>query len=381
MPLFTAEELTDWDSMLEKAKETRDTDEFPHRNRQYNQSRCDRISAYHKAFQMERLRRIEARPGDVVDLLLVAFHEKGKTPITWEAAFGGLDDRLKAANTPETRRHVHTVLQGLRVAPRSWAKSATTRFFRGTGKQGKPPWSNKVGAGVLAKEYGWKTYEATWFVEFFYYHPLCDLFFSDDSPDCYGEEAHEIDEEGGNRFAATRKERDDEFFEALTEVLEERGLADEIVMPDKKPVKVRKPKVFKPGDRITTRNARDLPEGSHFRLTLHLTDWEGTHPDRKAVANHHTLEAVYVTRTKPGLYKVRPVVAGMAVASVSTDKNLLNDAEYIGPWEGAVEDTIEAKPYRRGSEQRWLYWEVGWMWKPVKTWKTDGKADDKTRVK
>ena len=89
MALFTPEELADWEARLAEAKKPRDTDEFPYPNRRYNASLQKRVSAHHKAFRMEQLRRIEARPGDVVNLLLVAFHEKGTNTITFEEAFDG----------------------------------------------------------------------------------------------------------------------------------------------------------------------------------------------------------------------------------------------------------------------------------------------------
>lgn len=374
MPLFTAEDLAEWNARYDEAKTPRDTDEFPYPNRQYNASLQARVSAHHQAFKMERLRRIAARPEDVANLLLVAFHEKGTTPLSWDEAFGGLGERLTAADTPETRKHVHAVLTALKTVPRSWAKSAATRFFRGTGAQGKPPWSNKPGAGVLSKDYDWKQYQAEWFMEFFYTGHFCDLFFPDDSPDCYGAEAYEIDEAGGNRFAATRKERDDEFFDALIGVLEARGLAQVIDKPDIPQPKPHKAKVFQPGDKVTTKNVRDLPSGSHIRFTLHLSGRAGPRgAEGHDVTRHYVLEGVYVERKKPGLYEIRPLVApGVVVSPVLVNKWAFADAEYIGPWGGQTLDGVEVKRYE---VEGWYSWDVRWAWKPVSRTTTQGKDD------
>ena len=246
--------------------------------------------------------------------------------------------------------------------PRSWAKSATTRFFRGIGKQAKEPWASKPGAGVLGTDYGWKTRESEWFIGLFYGYwygiSIADLFFSDDSPDCYGEDAAEIRDEGGNPFAATRKERDTSFIDTLLEILEKRGLADDIAAPAEKVPKPRKVKEFKPGDVITSRNLRDLPEGAHLRWTF--ADYPHGHMARGNydtiwTATLNTFEMVLVGRGT-GYAQVRPIVDGRAfgVLDISSSKLYKEDwdwcepvAEYLGQWDGEVIDVqIDRKAWK-----------------------------------
>lgn len=371
--LFTPEETAEWERKRKKALEHVDGDKVyrPDGPNPYNESARRRVDAVMRTFEVEKLRRIRARPESVTDCLLVAFHEKGTEPLTWEDVFiHGLPDRIDKANTPETRKHVHAVLGSLLHIPLSWGMSAATRFFRGTGKQGKPPWSDKPGAGILSKDYGWKGYEADWFMRFFYAWPFTDLFLKDDSPDCYGEEAAEIEEEGGDRWAATRKERDDDFIQSLLDILEKRGLADEIDKPDIPKPKPRKVKVFKPGSRIMTNTVRDLPEGSHFRFSIHLKEMKNRGEEgEKKITRHYAFEAVYKGRVKPGLYEVHPIVSGVATGLTHVPRRAFDDAEYVGPWEGSIEEDFIAKRYE---VKGWSSWEYRWVWKPVKTKTTPG---------
>jgi hypothetical protein len=349
-PLFSAADMSLWDAKKAEARVARPSDEIYHPTspNPYNKSANARVWAIESAWRVERLRRIRSRPDDVLNLLLVAFLEKGSTPITWEEVFeGGLGDRLKTADTPETRKHVHTVLRGLKAVPRSWAKSATTRFFRGIGKQGESPWSEKPGAGVLSKAYGWKTFEAEWFVELFYRDPMSGVFFADDSVDPYSEEGHEVDEEGGNRFAATTKSRDDEFFDTLIGLLEARGLAIEIDKPDIPAPKPHKPKVFQPGDVITARNLRDLPVGSHIRWIMTDYPYGSRAPTTTEFeTEERTYEFVLVER-QPKELQVRPVMQGKAFGIRPMPSSILyktdysrdeTEATYLGPWTGEVID-------------------------------------------
>jgi hypothetical protein len=350
-PIFTDAEVAAWDKKTKDAMNHVAGDKVyrPEGPNPYNESGCRRRDAVGRAFRVEQLRRMRARPDDILNLILVAFHEKGTDTLTWEDVFvHGLPDRISKADTPETRKHVHTVLDALHHMPLSWGMSAALRFFRGTGKQGKPPWSDKVGAGVLGKNYGWKQFEADWFMHLFYGWPLTDLFLKDDSPDCYGEEAHEIEEEGGNRWAATHKERDDDFIDSLMELLKGRGLAEAIIQPDIPKPKPRKVKVFKPGDRITTRTVRDLPAGSHFRW-IHL---ERAYRGEDRVTEHFTYDGVYLSKMGHGDYAVRPVMESTAFeAQECSGSRVFAQAEYLGPWEGPVLE-VEAAQWKTSKRKK-----------------------------
>lgn len=354
-PLFTVEEMASWEARKVDARVELPGDEVFHRGspRPYNKSASDRAQAVDQAWRVERLRRIRGRPEDLLDMLLVAFREKGSMPITLEAVYTGLGDRLKAADTAEIRKHIHTVLRGLKAIPRSWAKSATTRFFRGIGKQGEKPWAEKPGAGVLSKDYGWKTFEAEWFVGLFYQGPMSGVFFADDSVDPYSEEGREVDEDGGNRFAATTKSRDDEFFDTLISILETRGLAADIDKPDIPAPKPHKVKVFKTGDVINAKNLRDLPAGSLVRLVVvtYPSGFRGPTSPVEFEAEECTYDLVLVER-EPGELRVRPVMQGKAFASrqmtstslyrASYERNEVT-ATYIEPWAGEVLDVEIAR--------------------------------------
>lgn len=359
-PIFTPEEIAAWDAKEEAAKVWQDTDEVYHKDspRPYNRSVGMRVNEVHRARRWDWIRKVRARPEDVLALYLVALNERGAQPIGVDDVFDGkLEDRVKAADTPENRKLMHTVLQGLKGVPLSWARSATTRFFRGIGKQAKEPWASKPGAGVLGTAYGWKTRESEWFIGLFYGQfgawgygaSLGDLFFTDDSPDCYGEDAEDIYDEGGDPWAATRKERDTSFIDALLEILDERGLADEIDKPKAKKPKPRKVKVWKPGDKVTSRNLRDLPKGAHLQWTVaeypnaylardkYDTVWNAKLRIREMVVEARDVGKVFV----------RPVLEGRAFAPRNLSSTALYKEDwdcpepetiYLGMWEGDVID-------------------------------------------
>lgn len=355
MSLFTEKEMETWAAKKKEAQQDQPSDEIFHRDspHPYNKSAWNRLQMIDNAWRVERLRRIRSRPDDVLNFLVVAFHERGSQPITWEDTFGkGFGDRLTQADTPQVRRHLHDVLEGLRVVPRSWATSATTRFFRGIGKQGEKPWSEKPGAGVLSKEHGWKTFEADWFVGLFYNSLMAGVFFTDDSIDPYGEEGREVLEEGGNRFAVTSNIRDDAFFDDLINRLAARGLAVDIVKPEVVPPKPRKVKVFQTGDVITEKNLRDLPTNSHLQWTVvqYPGGYRGQQPEIFE-AEERTYELVVLER-ETGILKTRPVMSGKAfspqeIVSSSLykkryDKNEVT-ATYLGPWTGETLDVEVAR--------------------------------------
>ena len=175
-------------------------------------------------------------------------------------------------------------------------------------------------------------------IQCMYCWPVGDLIMPDDSVDPYTEEGHEIDAEGGERFAATRKERDSDMLATLRGILEARGLGPELVMATPMPAKKRKPKTFKKGDKITSRMVRDVPEGSHFT-------WQFIRRQRNKSGNmgerRVTFDAVYLKRVKPGVHVIRPIQEGVAFASKEMHAHLLggkifDDATFVGPWTGKI---------------------------------------------
>lgn len=350
-PLFSAEEEAEWEARRQDALRERPGDDVHVRSdgSKYNSSTWPRTRQVARSKKIARRNKMRARPEDILAVLLVGFQEKGSVSMSpeeiWET---GLGDRLKAANTPENRRHVYEIIQGLQQVPRSWATSATTRFFRGTGKQAKPPWSEKPGAGLLSKDYGWTTDQTNWYVSLFYNSYFFDgIFFSDDSPDPYGAEGREVEEEGGDRWAATTKERDDSLFTSLLKLLEEQGLADAVPKPKVKKVKPRKAKTWKIGDKINSRNLRDLPQGALIKLEHGDYPW-GWRKEEKFTAKIKVREMVFEGR-ETGTIKVRPVVEGRAFGKIDFSSSLLYKqdwqipeavATYEGQWEG---ETINVK--------------------------------------
>ena len=354
-PLMTPEEIAEWDAKATAAKVWRDTDDVmrPEGPRPYNKTVNGRVYEVERARRWAWLAKMRARPEDILSILLIAFYEKGSDPIHYSDVFeGNVDDRLKVADNPTTRAHVHAVLSGLQIVPRSWATSATTRFFRGIGKQGKAPWSEKPGAGILSKDHGWTTTQASWFIGFFFGHrwggvSIGDLFTTDDSPDCYGEEAGEVYDEGGNPFAATRVERDEDFYASLTGILEARGLGD-IPQAQVKVAKPRKVKVWDIGDKVTSRNLRDLPENAILEWRRVEKQW-----DRKLGPDCYTLTTrwyrlVFCGRPETGKIYMRPVVKDVAFGKKRTRstafykeggwRDIEVEATYQGLWDGQVMD-------------------------------------------
>lgn len=332
---FTEEEIASWEQKMEEAEKPRPGDEYDRYDR--NKSASRRVSTFSSRWRREFLRRFANDPERAAELLIVALHEKTRTMLSETALEDSWAERVKKADTAKHRRQAWEMLEAFKKIPRSWATSALTRFFRGNGKQGKGKWLQITGSGILGKDYGWKNREATSVVEMFYYGDLGAVLTEDLSPDCYGEEAGEVAEEGGNPFAATTIEKDLDFAEAIQEVLEERGLGDDLEpLPSKKPK--RTPKTFEPGDSITSRNVRDLPEGSHFRFTLHERNQD--YSDRKTKI--HTFEAVYVRRDRPGHYVLKPVMKGKVFAPVEDcTHHCFEEAEYIGPFEDSSLEALD----------------------------------------
>ena len=351
-PLFTDKEMKEWEDRENEAGKTRTTDKV---GNNYNLTARQRLIEVEKSFELEKVRRIRKRHKEILDGLLTAMYEKGSAPIDWEKILtqGVEPSRLEKADVPWMRTRLHTVLSALKVVPRSWGATAVTRFLRGVGKQGKPPWSNKTGAGCMNKDWGWKQNEVTWFVGHFfpYYGELKNVFFCDDSPEAYGEEAEEIRNSGGDQFAATRNERDDDLLNALIKMLEERGLTT-LKAPAPKKTKTRKKKVFKPGDTINQRNLRDVPIGATMRWTFTRYPY-GAFSLKNAgtpfEVEIETYDMVLVGRER-GMLKIRPVSDDVAYhahdmrssriysADSYQQEEQENKCKYLGQWDKEVSD-------------------------------------------
>jgi hypothetical protein len=138
---------------------------------------------------------------------------------------------------------------------------------------------------------------------------------------------------------ATRVERDVEFIETLCSILEERGLGPVPHPKAAKPKKKRKPKQFKPGDKIRRATIRDLPLPAHIRIEIERRDkdsdskdWYGDHLEQVVVAIHnngHYIPAL-VVKDKAFLKK------GSFDATWGKDKRWLEGATFLGKWEGSI---------------------------------------------
>ena len=285
-------------------------------------------------------KRVEAAPNLVLDLLLVCLHERMRQQFPTEQD----TQRIAEANTPDNRQYLYLILSALQEVPLSWATSATTRFFRGTGKQAEMPWRTKVGFNLLSKDYGWTGDEATCFVNMFYErHILGQGFFSNVSPDPYGEEGMEILDSGGNRFAATQVERNTAFISTLQSLLEARGLG---AAPTPTPVEVpkrapRKAKVWAVGEAVTQRNYKDLPENALLKRVCKYARynvfWE---KDKIQSPDVDTFWCVYISSANRSacVWPVMREVAHKEITVPSTklykDERGLNVVTFEGIWGG-----------------------------------------------
>lgn len=339
--LFTQEEAAEWKRREDEAYTERPGDTFD--------VRWARKTQISKAHLNEKVARMRARPERVLRAIVTHVGERARTGVTTEELWGDealLAGRYAAANTPEARWIVREVLRALLKVPRSWAKSAATRFFRGTGKQAGAAYP---GAGILSAERGWTQREAECVVEMFYEGDFGSLFMEDASVDPYGEEGREIREEGGNHWAATRKERNDTFIQDLITRLDGEGVAEPAVpvKPEKKPRKV---KVFSTGEVVTQGNIRDVPTGAHLKMVAVKyvgqyakgTDFSG---------EEHTFEMVLVSR-ETGKLVVRPVMKGKAFGGREMPSSNLYDSDYsrdevsttyVDMWTGEVLDVEVAR--------------------------------------
>jgi len=140
-------------------------------------------------------------------------------PDEWEAMY-------QKYNTDDTRQNLHTLLSALAEIPQSWAMSAFKRFLRGIGKQ---KGAKYTGAGMFDRNSGWKAREVEGVARlladsrgtmFGALWPADPLNYYDPDYDPYGALGGEIEDEGGDRWAATRVERNKPFIDKLCKMLE-----------------------------------------------------------------------------------------------------------------------------------------------------------------
>ena len=158
------------------------------------------------------------------------------------------------------------------------------------------------------------------------------------------EENNEYTIDYGTHFKAVRAERDVEFINRLCDILEKRGLAPVARPASKKAKKVRKPKVFKSGDKIRSATIRDLPLPAHVRIPIEKFDEES-----KQWLEAHIEHAVLRMGTQ-GYYEGAPVGNGKCYTKgyLMERKDGLNGATYLGPGTGErVNKRLDYKFRRR----------------------------------
>lgn len=299
-PFFTEREQKSWAEKKKRANKELPTDN----------SRMDsfyRLQEVRNQLKGEKLRRILSRPEDVAHILLVALDQRKKAFLSESVFYESYEKQIQKADTEKNRRILWTTLEALKHIPLSWGKTATVRFFRANGVQGKEPYCNRVGSNLFGKEQGWTARDATSFVGSFYNGILGEAFMYDMSLDPYSEEARSLEKDGGNRWAQTSKERNEEFIEAIQEILKEKGLGSEISITSPKKT------TFEAGDFISKRTAKDLPKGSVF-------EWK-----RKG----KTFTGVFVKKVGSG-YEVQPIVEGKVFAPKSSSSHIFEEALFKG---------------------------------------------------
>jgi len=242
--LFTDDEIQLWESRYQGCQGTGSAS-------QYDQRR-----AIHNVFKSIRALRAAGHPKRVNDALLILVGSKGQTAPHFADIFdnfhtsadyprGGngldIDAEAPAYDTPENRRLLHMILDGLKAMPTSYAASAGVRFFRGTGKQGK---LKHPSVGLLSSANGWKGKETEAVIWAFfdtstsytsgtssYFGPICEMFtiFSDRTREYPDHDMFEAAyEKGGDPFAFVHSQRNKEFLTLLMNHLETRGLGAEL---------------------------------------------------------------------------------------------------------------------------------------------------------
>ena len=300
------------------------------------------------AHEIETIKRVQARPEDFLNALLVLIGNRGAAYVPFNDAFESNDDpklvaQVKQHDTDENRRWLYTLLRGLSEIPKSWAMSAFTRFLRGTGKQAKAKYH---GAGMFGVDYGWKAKEVDAFsnilagVHYATGYSKTLMTYADVDQEIHDqyaqdEENNEYTIDYGTHFKAARAERDVEFINQLCDILEKRGLAPVPRPKAQVAKKTRKPKVFKSGDSIRSATIRDLPLPAHVRIPIEKFD-----EDSQQWLEAH-IEHVVLGIRSDGYYDAAKVGKGKAYREKGRlwpfeRKDWLNGATYLGPWTGEI---------------------------------------------
>ena len=319
--------------------------------------------AIRKARLIKQVQRAQERPEEFVNGLLTLVGSRGTEYVTFDAAFSQSDSSeviagVEKYDTPEARRNLYAILRSLTEIPKSWAKSAFTRFLRGTGKQ---KGSKHHGAGTFGSDYGWKGVEVDAITDIIAggagYHGAnyCDVLMN--YRDMYDEisqgvrsddpDFEEVDWDA--QFYATNVDRDKEFLNQCCEIIEARGLGPVPKPLPKKAKKPRKVKEFKSGDVIRKRHLRDLPLPAHIQIPIQRYD-----EDSKQWLDGHTLEQVVTALTDSGRYHYAFVKPGTQYAYPSRKpsdypipngwKDDLEGATFLGVWKGKIAKTKVLKP-------------------------------------
>lgn len=243
--LFTQPELAAWSMQAAPLRDAKD---------------YDGLERARSVLEGVRLQRASQHPGPVADALLLHVGTRGAQTPTIDDVFNDVGRRVgldspygaprsagidvavaaRAHDTPENRRLLHSILQGLRAMPTTVAGSGAVKYFLGTGSfAGK----DKDGVGLLssankwAKDAGWKNDDTTRVITALFQ----DHYGSGDwngvgklltqpkggfqgYPDGPLWDAARESEYSASPFAMTHSERNTTFIDALMKELEGRGL-------------------------------------------------------------------------------------------------------------------------------------------------------------
>lgn len=158
--------------------------------------------------------------------------------------------------------------------PTTYAVSAARRYLKGNGKQAK---LTTPGVGLMSVAQGWKGKEVDRVTAMFFdttfgapcYDPEYIGTYSDADLD---EDQRDELWESGAAFSAMRCEKDTAFIQELRDILATMEMKAPNITPPK-PKKPRKIKIFSVGDRISKRNARDLPVGAVIGFVGEEKEW------------------------------------------------------------------------------------------------------------
>ena len=256
VPLMHQTEKDKWDNKIKQARVRRhdqDRDTWKRGQRVVAQRRA-RIIALAKE-----------RPYEYLANLITIVSSRGAAgQPDLEGAYVDFDpDEVDTYNTPEGRWWTDKFLEAVANMPTTYAVSAARRYLKGNGKQAK---LTTPGVGLMSVNNGWKGKEVDLVTAMFF-----DTTFGAPcyDPEYIGEHSDaDLDEdqreelwESGAAYSAMRCEKDKDFIQELRDILATMEMKAPNITPPK-PKKPRKIKVFKVGDKVTKRNARDLPVGA-----------------------------------------------------------------------------------------------------------------------